>query len=822
MKETTRRERLNMPETPTAHRIRRRLKRVGLALAIGAGLLGLLFAGGYLFLRRSLPRLSGNVTAAGLAGPIDIVRDAHAIPHIFAQSEADAYFGLGYVHAQDRLWQLELNRRLGSGTLAEVLGPDALEQDRLFRTIGLRQLAERNVEQLDAPTRAALDGYARGVNAFLSEKPPLPPEFLAFQVTPREWTPADSLVWLEVMGWWMSSTIGSELLRVRLRSRLSSEQIAELLAPYPGDEPISLGDFTRLYGQLDAPAQVLGALVPVRHGSLGSNNWAVGGSHTESGKPLLANDPHLDFSAPSVWYLAHLQAPGLDVIGASLPSLPAIVLGRNDRVAWAFTNTESDTQDLFVEKLSPDDPERYLTPNGSEAFSTRQETIRVRGAADLVLTVRASRHGPILSDVDTRARASMPEGYALAVGWVGFSPHDRTLQFPIKAAHAQSADELLAAARDFESPQQNIVYADAQHIGFVAAGRLPQRRADNELRGMAPAPGWLERYDWQGFVPFDELPQLTQPTSDRIVTANQKITAPDYAHWVTSDWAPPYRAQRIEALLEATPRHSVQTFSAVQADVRSGSAQHLLGSLLREASPSGERSAQLLDRLHGWDLEMRADTLEPLLFAAWVREVARAVYADELGPQFDDAWGERPLFLANVLSDLHGQSRWCDDVNTLLEETCRDIVSGAFQRALEDLARRYGNDPEQWTWGRAHPVHSSNLPLSEVPLIGRWFDIDVPGGGDNQSVNVAGYSIEDDSDPFRAHVGPGYRAIYDLADPDASLFILSAGESGHFLSPYYRDASALWARGQYAPMQTQRARVEQGSIGLLRLTPAQR
>jgi penicillin amidase len=796
------------------------MKRIAIIVGSLGGLLALSLAGGYGYLRLSLPRLSGTLAVAGLSGPLEIVRDAHAIPHIYAESEADAYYGLGYVHAQDRLWQLELNRRLGSGTLAEVLGREALDQDRLFRTLGLRRLAEANVPLLDAPTRAALEAYARGVNALLDEKRALPPEFLVFGMEPQPWVPADSLVLLEVMGWWMSSTIGDELLRVKLRARLSPEQTSELLAPYPGDEPVTLGDFTQMYGSLAVPAGALGALVPVREASLGSNNWAVGGGRSASGKPLLANDPHLELNAPSIWYLAHLHAPGLDVIGASLPSLPAIVLGRNQQVAWAFTNTGSDTQDLFVEKLVPGDAGRYVTPGGSEAFGTRREVIRVKGAPDAVLDVRTSRHGPILSDVDEEARASMPDGYVLAVDWVGFAPGDRTLQFPIQAAHAGSAAELLAAARSFESPQQNVVYADASgNIGFVAAGRLPARRADSDLRGMVPAPGWLERYDWQGFVPFEELPQLTQPPSGRIVTANQKIAPPEYGHWVTSDWAPPYRAERIEGLLDATPRHSVQSFERIQSDVRSGSANVLLPLLLRDVAVSGERERSLLERLEAWNLEMTGDGPEPLVFATWVRELGRAIYADELGVLFEEVWSERPVFLGNVLSDLHGQSRWCDDVTSPAEESCRDVVSLAFERAVADLLRRHGPDLADWAWGKSHPARAAHLPFSGVPLLGDWFDIVVPSAGDNQTINVGGYSLADDDSPFEGHRGPGFRAVYDLADPEASVFILNAGQSGHFLSPHYRDASELWANGQYAPMQTRRSDVEAGQLGTLRLTP---
>jgi penicillin amidase len=790
-------------------------------------LVGLLGLGGVWWLCRSLPEYAGQRSVAGIASPIDVVRDENAVPHIYAASEADAYFGLGYVHAQDRLWQLEVNRRLGSGTLAEVLGSDALDQDRLFRTLGLRHLAERNLAGLDPRTRAALDAYTRGVNAFLASAPPLPPEFGLLRIDMAAWTEVDSLVWLEVLGYWMSETVGRELLRVRLSATLTPEQLSAFVAPYPGAAPVQLDGLRELYGALERPARALGTLLPGAERSRGSNNWAVAGGRSASGKPLLANDPHLDFSVPSLWYLAHLSAPGLNVIGASLPSLPGIILGRNDHVAWAFTNTESDTQDLFVERLASEDGMSYLSPEGPRPFDVRREVIRVRGAPDEVLTVRVSRHGPILSDVDADARALLPAGYVFAFSWVGFEPGDTTIEFPIHAATSETAAQLLGATRSFLTPQQNVVYADDRgSIGFIAAGRVPVRRADNELRGLAPAPGWDVRYDWQGDVPFEDLPRELDPSSGSIVTANQNITPPGYAHWLGAEWQPPYRAERIQTLLEREPRHDLTTFARIQTDARSNSAALLLPALLSESArvlgPATVRDSlaeNLLTRLRRWDLIMSVDAPEALAFAAWVREFTRLVYADELGDAFEENWTERTTFLDNVLSDRNGQGRWCDDVTTPgVVESCSELSARAFARAIDDLRERYGEDPDRWSWGKVHRARSAHLPFSGIPLIADLFGIAVPSPGDNQSVNVGGYDLADDEHPFESTLGPTYRAIYDLGQPEASLFMLSAGQSGHFLSPHYRDFSRRWMLGEYVPMRTRRDEIEPRAIGVLRLT----
>jgi penicillin amidase len=788
------------------------LAAVGATLALGGA--------GVAFLRRSLPRLSGEVSVAGVQARVAIVRDGNAVPHVEAGSDADAYFGLGFVHAQDRLWQMELSRRIGSGTLSEIFGPDGLSSDRFFRTLGLRRSAAEDEQRLDDPTRAVLEAYARGVNAYLDGSDcVLPPEFVLFGVEPRSWAPVDSLVWLKVMAWELAGNWRRELLRLQLSRRLSVQQIAEYLAPYPGDAAVALGDFPKLYAGLGSAADDLLRATPRDADSAtGSNNWVIAGSRSQSGKPLLANDPHLELTAPSVWYLAHLHAPGLDVIGASLPGVPGIILGRNPRVAWAFTNTESDTKDLFVERLDPENGSRYLTPGGYRAFDSVREIVRVKGAADEVLNIRMTRHGPIVSDVDDDARAAMPAGMVLALSWVGTQSDDRTAQFPIRAAKSQNAAELRVALRSFHAPQQNVVYADADGvIGFVAAGRVPRRRPNNELHGLVPAPGWAEAYDWDGVLAFEELPQLENPATGRIVTANQKITPSGYEPWLTSEWSPPYRAQRIETLLDESPHHSVATFSKIQLDVRSGAAARVLPLLLEHASGVAAHEVQRL--LETWDFSMSLDRTEPLIFAEWTRQLSRMLAADELGELFGDTWQEDPEFLANVLSDKDGQSRWCDDTTSPDRESCDEMVTRAAEAALAELERRYGSDRQGWTWGSAHRARSAHPVLSGTPVISRWVDLVSASGGDNHSVNLGGYSYDNEDEPFENRSGPGFRAIYDLDDLDRSVFVINSGESGHFLSPNYRNLGERWSRGEYVPMTMTALEYGRNALGTLQLRP---
>lgn len=803
---------------------------------IAMGLLGAMVAApllALLWLRRSLPRVEGELQVAGLSQAIEIVRDGNAIPHIVAQTEPDAYFGLGYVHAQDRLWQLELNRRLGSGRLAEVLGEAALPRDRMFRTLGLRRVAEQNLERLNARARAALDAYAAGVNAFLASDPPLPPEFALLGVEPAAWTPVDSLLWLKVMAWTLSNNMDRELSRLALSRKLSPEQLAEFVAPYPGEPSLVLS----LPSAYQAAGPVTGDNLfrEPRPEGLGSNNWAVDGRRSASGKPLLANDPHLGLTAPGIWYLAHLQAPGFSVIGATLPSLPGVILGRTESAAWAFTNTGSDVQDLFLERLVEGEPERYAVPGGSEAFERRRETIAVRGGGERVIEVRSTRHGPVISDVHEHSASLAPPGHVIALRWTALDPDDRSFEFVTEIAHAATGADVVAAARHFQSPTQNIVYADsAGAIGFVATGRVPVRRPDNDLRGLAPALGWEPRYDWQGYLPFEQLPQSHDPASGRIVTANQKIVPEDYAHWLGADWADPARAERIETLLDELPQHTVASFAKIQSDVQDGTARMLLPALWRaldasppDASPPSDCASiatttldSALDRLREWDQEMRVEQPEPLIFAAWVRELARAVYADEIGPDFDEYWSERPVFMSHVLSDRDGQGRWCDDVSTPDRESCPTQVRRALCRGLSLVQQRYGKDPAGWRWGEAHVARARHMPLTTIPVLKRWFDVVAPSPGGSRSVNAGAFSIDaDDEDLFVNRHAASFRAVYDLADVERSTFILRTGQSGHFLSPHYDDWVTPWQRDEALPMTTQRPTFEKNALGTLRLTP---
>jgi penicillin amidase len=772
------------------------------AFALAAIVLALSGTALYLAVRLSLPALSGELEIAGLDAPVEVLRDAHGIPHIYAASERDAQLALGFVHAQDRLWQMEMNRRIASGRLAEVLGERALPTDRFLRTIGIRRVAQANIDHLDTGSRSLLNAYAAGVNAFLDAKRVLPIEFWIFRFSPQRWSEVDSAAWAKMMAWELGGNWQNELLRLQLARRINTQSIQEFLPPYPGDAPIELPDLRLLYGDWERePPQISRA----EHLGGASNSWALSGAHTASGKPLLANDPHLGLTAPGVWYFAHLNAPGLNAIGATLPGVPGIVLGRNDRIAWAATNTGPDVQDLYLEKL--DATGGYVTPGGVAAFTTLEETLKVKGGEDQRLHIRISRHGPVISDVMSEALAATPRGHALAFAWTALAEDDVSLQALFKLPRAGSWPDFVEALRDFQVPQQNFSYADvAGNIGFIAPGRIPVRQRANALKGLAPAPGWDERYDWAGFVPFDELPRSFNPQSGRIVTANQKIVPPGYRHHITAEWFLPYRAQRISDLLDIQPKHDRSSFARMQMDVVSLPARELLPRLVAVQGASAEAS-DVLKMLAAWDGTMAADRPEPLVLVAWWRELSRALYADELGPAFRAAWSERASFVSNVLADKNGQGHWCDDVRTRRVESCDDVLNDSLERAIGDLRRRYGDNPDGWKWGAAHEARLRHRPLSRSSWLRRYFDIVVPSGGDSYTVNVGRMDFEDDAEPYSNRHAASFRAIYDLADPQASVFVHPGGQSGNVFSPHYRDLAPLWARGDYVPMLTERSRI---------------
>jgi len=746
--------------------------------------------GGYLWLRGSLPKIDGEIRIAALEEPVTVRRNSDGMVRIQAANELDLYRALGLVHAQERLWQMDFMRRTASGRLSEVMGPSTLSLDRFFRTLGFRQLAEANLQHLSEETKAALQAYAEGVNAFLAVRSgPLPPEFQILRYEPEPWSPADSLLWGRLMALRLSENWRDELSRARLGGRFPPQQIAELWPSYPADAPVTLAEASSLIDDAVA-TQLANLLPPSLQPSGASNIWAIDGKRTSSGSPILANDPHLPLDAPGVWYLARMEAPGITLVGATAPGVPFLLLGHNQNVAWGLTTTHSDTQDFFIERISPDNPDLYETPEGTEPFKVRDELIRLSGGESVRLIVRETRHGPVMSDVIPEV--SSETGAVLALSWPALRTDDRTADALYWMNRADSAATFRESLRQFHSPQQNIVFADiAGNIGFAAPARVPVRRGGE---GQYPLPGWSGEFDWIGFVPFEELPAANNPRSGLIINANNKIVPDNFPHLIAVDWPPPYRAERIRTMLADTAgNHSVTESAILQQDIVANAADRILPKLLA-ISPTEARAREAVARLRTWDRQMHRNAPEPLILQAWVWALGQAILSDELGPDYLEYLDGGIYTVERLISN---DSSWCDDTTTTETEDCDAQIGRALGMALEHLTERFGSDISAWRWGEAHVARFAHPVFSRIPVLRDIFTYSVETDGGNDTVNRASARLGGSPDTLFEDVhGAGFRAIYDLADLSRSRFIIATGQSGNPLSNLYGNLARRWRDGQ--------------------------
>ena len=774
----------------------RRFVKIGLWSLLGLVLLVAAAGGaGFFWLKGSLPPLEGSLALRGLSQPAEVLRDSDGVVTIRAKTEADAYRALGYVHAQDRLWQMDFMRRAGAGRLSEVVGERALQMDRMMRGLDLYGLAEASLDQLSPEAFALLEAYAAGVNGYISAPTgPWPPGFQLLRTTPEPWRPADSMVWARLMALQLSGNWHQEVQRLKLEGRLPARAIAFLWPRAPADSPVTVNASLdpELGPRLDPgpdPSQVLPWDWAPKHAS---NIWALDGARSASNKPLLANDPHLALTAPGLWYLARIETPGLTLAGATSPGVPFHILGHNGRVAWGLSTTHADTQDLFVEKLVEDRPDLYETPDGPRPFTLRKDFIQIKGREPERVTFRATRHGPVVGDLKGKRPADLADDRVLALAWPGLLPNDRSGEALYRMNRARSAAEFSAALKILDAPVQNVGYADLNgRIGFRTAGRVPIRKAGD---GFAPVPGWSGDYDWIGWIPANEMPGFENPPEGRIVNANNRVVGPDYPFLLTSRWPDPRRAERIEQVLNEQPRADLASQERLQNDNLSLGAKGLLPRLLAAPQDDG-RAATARERLVAWDGVMDRTRPEPLIFAAWLDNLTQRLLTPRLGslfPAFD-----RPN-LPLIAQILESRPLWCDDPRTPLEETCDQQIANALVDALSDLTRRFGGTMADWQWGDAHQARFAHPLFSHIPLYEEFFGFSVPTNGGGDTVNRAVPRFGEPLDQRFTDVhGPGYRAIYDLSDLDASRFIIATGQSGNPLSPFYGNLAKRWSDGQY-------------------------
>ena len=764
----------------------------------------------------SQPQIEGTVTVTGLTSDAEIIRDAHGVPHIYGATDEDVAFGLGFAHAQDRLWQMEFSRRLATGRLSEIMGSSTVGFDKFFRSLALSEPIVKSFRTLVPKTQAMLQAYSAGVNAAMDDpQTPVPPEFSLLYHSPEPWTVYDSLLIPKLMSLSLSTNMFHEIRRAQLLKTLGPEKLDMF---YP-DAPVKTSELPQellsLYQDLSSNSLALSVLDAWQRGA--SNNWVVDGRHTESGMPLLANDPHLELGSPSIWYLAHMSLQDGPVIGATIAGLPSIILGRNNRIAWGFTNTGADVQDLFIEKINPDNPDEYLTPTGYQRFESRDEIIRVRFGADIPIKVRKTRHGVVMPQNWLQSDDILGPRHVLSLSWTALADDDKTADASIAVMQSKTWNAFVRATQSMDHPMQSIVYGDVDgHIGFIAPAKVPIRKTANKLYGMLPAPGWDDTYDWDGFIPFQELPQRFDPESGKIFTANDKIVSDDYPFWITHLWEHEHRVNRISDLLSQTSQHRSNTFIDMQKDTFSPDTVDLIPYLTAlETGTALERDA--LDIVRDWDGRMDKDSAAPTIYTAWLAELAKQIYADDLGEQFYRHWELKIDFIADALANRNGIAVWCDDLTTEQVEDCRSLSKTALTESMAMLADRYGADPHDWTWGRAHTAVHMHNPFGQIPFLKTIFNLHVASDGGFYTLNRGGHRLAS-QEPFGNIHGSGYRAVYDFADLNNSVFMQSTGQSGNPVSPFFATFVQTWADVGYIPMTTNRAHILENASGRLILT----
>ncbi len=845
------------------------LKRGGIAivvLALIAGTGGAFYFKSYLpntVAPKSFPQIDGEISLDGLEGPVDIYRDTMGIPNIYATSAHDLFFAQGYVHAQDRFWQMDAWRHIGSGSLSEMFGKGQLETDTFLRTLGWRVTAEQEYAELDADSLSIISAYTDGVNAYLQDHDTtaLSLEYAVLGLLSpdykiEKWTPINGLTWGKAMAWDLRGNMGEEIERAVLLKTLSPEQVAQLFPAYPEDHPVivnKIGNGTSASAPVQAAAFNIpdGTLSALAHNAslldlalgpkgdgIGSNSWAVSGSRTVTGMPLLANDPHLGIQMPSIWYQIGLHcmpksdACPYEVAGFSFAGVPGVIIGHNDKVAWGFTNVGPDVMDLYIEKVNPDNPNQYEVNGEWVNFETRTETVNIVGGEPVEVVVKLTRHGPVISDsygplkdqgdpkdkefeaFKDRAGVDLPEHYVIALKWTALTPST-----PFQAIwgfdKAQNWEDFRAAAANFHVPAQNLIFADVDgNIGYQMPGDIPIRAKGD---GTIPVPGWTDEYEWTGFIPFEDLPYTFNPEEGYIATANNQVPPLDYPGFVTYDWDYGFRAQRIVNMIEDAPgKIDITYIQSMQGDSFDANGPIFVPMVLGLSGlPDNQANAQSL--LNDWDYQDRADSAAAAVFNAFWRHFLQNTFNDDLPERY---WPDGGSRWNEIMRHMDESSKWWDDVSTTGKvETRDDIMKKSFEQGVAELEKIFGKDTSKWNWGDMHASTFRNGTLGEsgVGLIEALFNRGpYPTSGGEAIVNATGWSVRDG---YETNWLPSMRMIVDLGDLSNSVTVHTTGQSGHAYNSHYADMAPLWAGIQYYPMWWTEQQVTSNTEGHLILKP---
>lgn len=767
-------------------------------------------------MRQSLPEASVQVVAQG-KDTVDITRDAWGVPVITGARDEDVYFGMGYAHAQDRMWQMEIQRRIVQGRLSEVFGKDMLQQDAWMRTLGLQRAAQSAWPALSEPAQASLKAYANGVNAWLKEGHPLPVEFMLLRVDPAPWTEIDSLAWSKMFALNLAGNLRTETTKYVALQTLTREQASFF---FPGQEtaaPIAKDGSTQdvlagALAQIGLRRQTMEQELLIGGRYVGSNAWVLSGKFTADGGALLANDPHLGLQIPSVWYPVIQRGQRLHAKGMSLVGLPPVIFGQNEHIAWGGTNLMADTQDLFLERLDDKNRNRYLAGEQWETIETRVEHIQIAAEFPAVLRkpirpvrleVRSTRNGPIINGVN--GGVDQP----VSLRWTVLDEGDRSYESFYRLSYAQDWNSFRDLFRDYVAPALNMLYADhAGNIAYLAVGRIPVR---NRSDGSLPVPGWDSSYGWKGFIPFDELPVKYNPEKGYIVSANDKPVDDAYPYFISNDWAPPERAERIEGMLreriEKSGHAGLEDFETMQGDVVSLSARKLLP-LLLSVEPKGKVERSALDILRSWDGTMSKESVGASIFNVWTKHLRAQLFSSAVREDWakgreraylKGALQNAPLdVLQSALTDTRGV--WCTPDGADGSRRCPEVLAQSLTSAVKELAKLVGSDMDDWKWGRIHRRVYRHQPFSQVKVLSSVFEKEIPSGGGEDTIDVSGYVFRESEGYFGNH-GAGFRQIMQLGGKtDAHVFMNSTGQSENVFSQHYSDMLAPFERTEYVSM----------------------
>ncbi|RCJ25822.1 peptidase S45 [Nostoc sp. ATCC 43529] len=844
--------------------------------------LGLFFMGlATHIVRQSFPQESGTIQLPGLQAEVTVERDKWGVPHIYAANSHDLFMAQGYIHAQDRFWQMDFWRHIGSGRLSEMFGSSQVETDKYLRTMGWARVAQQEIPQINAQMKAYLEAYADGVNAYLAKHQgsTLSLEYAVLKFLnpayqPEPWQILHSLTWGKVMAYDLGRNFQSEIERAILLKTLTPAEVEELFPPYPQDLPVILPEFQRGAGyekltqrqgsalggfpdlkqlprkdakvetrvdmsiqqlpnvftaldSINQPMMALEKLIGSTGIGIGSNNWVISGKRTTTGKPILANDPHLGVQIPSIWYEVGLHCTSksaecpYNVAGFSFAGMIGVIIGHSDRIAWGVTNVQSDVMDLYIEKINPKNPNQYEVNGKWVDMELVKETIQVAGSQPIVQTVRYTRHGPILSDVSPNLQQlqpsqplELPQNYAVALRWTALAPSKLGYAIP-EINRAQNWQEFRTAAKNYDVPAQNLVYADIDgNIGYQMPGKFPIRTKGD---GRYPVPGWTDDYEWQGYIDFEELPKSFNPTEGFIASANNLVSR-EYPYLITADWVYGYRAKQIvEMILQKTEAISLKDVQQIQGSDRNLNAQTLVP-LLQSMAFDTPRLQAAQKLLQNWDLQLGMTSPAAALFEVFWKHLLADTFHDQLPKRYFPSGGDRwYAVVANLVKQPN--SSWWDNRNTPKIENRDQILQESFTKAVDELERIQGKDPKNWNWGKLHTVtfRHATLGKSGVAPIEALFNRGAfATAGNGETVNANRWKA---NQSFEVTDIPSLRMIVDLGNLDNSLGIHTPGQSGHAFHRHYKDMVDPWCQIEYHPMLWQKTNVAANTTATLKLMP---